>query len=138
MSLQHLSPDYDLASHTTYIVYVCVLILYIIIGAYNLKSTLKDSFLWETFHGNFYFPSEFLQEFSDRKSVKKIFKVLSIVPYVRATYRTIYPFYDCCNHPISRTILTVVDKIAFTGSHSQHSLVGKTLDSSECAGVFLV
>ena len=42
-SLQAYSPDYDLASHTSYV--VCVNFLYISKGRYSLKSTRNDRFL---------------------------------------------------------------------------------------------
>ena len=63
----------NLVSHITFV--VCVLILFISVRTYSLKSTPNDrSFFWETFHGNFLIYSQSsCQKFAETKSPKKYF-----------------------------------------------------------------
>ena len=70
--LEPFSENNGLASHNTQLM-LCAIILFVNGGTYNLTSTLKDRFVWETFSWQSYLLLDFLPDISWEDIAEEVF-----------------------------------------------------------------
>ena len=97
-SLHPFSQDYELSSHTTYV--VCVNLIH---SQRDLQFKVESErqIFWETFHAKFIYSPNFCQKSAERKSRKKYFYFTSNRP---THYQLDYGDFVCvCMHAFVRT-----------------------------------